>query len=288
MLEIEQTGGCLNIMDIKLGYQIYSAREEAEKDLAGVCEKLKAFGYDGVEFAGFYGYTAEQINEILGKTGLAAVSSHVPYASIVEDMQGTIAFHKAIGCKYIAVPYLDEETRPGAPGFAAAIRNIYKFGALCRAEGIQLLYHNHDFEFVKLSGQYGLDFLYDAVPADLLATELDTCWVNVAGEDPCAYIRKYAGRCPVVHLKDFVGSKKEGEVLYALIQADGSDDVKVETEKEPAFDFRPVGYGKQNIPAIIAAGLESGASWFIVEQDRSSERPALDAAKMSCDYVRSL
>ena len=77
-------------------------------------------------------------------------------------------------------------------------------------------------------------------------------------------------------------------VLYALIQADGSDDVKVETEKEPAFDFRPVGYGKQNIPAIIAAGLESGASWFIVEQDRSSERPALDAAKMSCDYVRSL
>ena len=171
---------------------------------------------------------------------------------------------------------------------AAAIRNIYKFGALCRAEGIQLLYHNHDFEFVKLSGQYGLDFLYDAVPADLLATELDTCWVNVAGEDPCAYIRKYAGRCPVVHLKDFVGSKKEGEVLYALIQADGSDDVKVETEKEPAFDFRPVGYGKQNIPAIIAAGLESGASWFIVEQDRSSERPALDAAKMSCDYVRSL
>ena len=222
MLEIEQTGGCLNTMDIKLGYQIYSAREEAEKDLAGVCEKLKAFGYDGVEFAGFYGYTAEQINEILGKTGLAAVSSHVPYASIVEDMQGTIAFHKAIGCKYIAVPYLDEETRPGAPGFAAAIRNIYKFGALCRAEGIQLLYHNHDFEFVKLSGQYGLDFLYDAVPADLLATELDTCWVNVAGEDPCAYIRKYAGRCPVVHLKDFVGSKKRNPPLTSAPSATAS------------------------------------------------------------------
>ena len=275
-------------MDIKLGYQIYSAREEAEKDLAGVCAKLKEFGYDGVEFAGFYGYTAAQINEILRKTGLVAVSSHVPYVSIVEDMEGTIAFHKEIGCKFIAVPYLDEATRPGAPGFATAIRNIYKFGALCKAAGIQLLYHNHDFEFVKLSGEYGLDFLYDAVPADLLATELDTCWVNVAGEDPSAYIRKYAGRCPVVHLKDFIGSKKEGEVLYALIQADGSDDVKVEAEKEPAFDFRPVGYGKQNIPAIIQAGLESGASWFIVEQDRSSERPALDAAKMSCDYVRGL
>ena len=275
-------------MDIKLGYQIYSAREEAEKDLAAVCAKLKEFGYDGVEFAGFYGYTAEQINDILNANGLVAVSSHVPYVSIVEDMAGTIAFHKAIGCKFIAVPYLDEQTRPGAPGFAAAIRNIAKFGAMCKAEGIQLLYHNHDFEFIKLSGQYGLDFLYDAIPAELLATELDTCWVNVAGENPAAYIRKYAGRCPVVHLKDFIGAKKEGEVLYALIKADGSDDVKVEQKEEPAFDFRPVGYGKQDIPAIIAAGLESGAQWFIVEQDRSSERPPLDAAKMSCDYVRGL
>lgn len=159
---------------------------------------------------------------------------------------------------------------------------------MCKAEGIQLLYHNHDFEFVKLSGLYGLDFLYEAVPADVLATELDTCWVKVAGEDPAAYIRKYAGRCPVVHLKDFIGVKKEGAVLYALIQADGSDDVKVETEQEPDFDFRPVGYGKQDIPGIIKAGLESGAQWFIVEQDRSTERPALEAAKMSCDYVRGL
>ena len=138
-----------------------------------------------------------------------------------------------------------------------------------------------------MSGQYGLDFMYDAIPADILATELDTCWVNVAGEVPAEYIRKYAGRTPVVHLKDFIGAKKDGEVLYALIKADGSDDVEVKNE-EPAFDFRPVGYGKQDIPGIIAAGLESGAQWFIVEQDRSSERPPLDAAKMSCDYVRSL
>lgn len=275
-------------MNIKLGYQIYSAREDAEKDLGAVCAKLSQFGYDGVEFAGFYGYTAEQINEILEKNHLTAVSSHVPYASIVADMEGTIAFHKAIGCKYIAVPYLDEETRPGAAGFATAIRNIYKFGTMCKAAGIQLLYHNHDFEFIKMSGQYGLDFLYDAIPADVLATELDTCWVNVAGENPADFIRKYSGRTPIVHLKDFIGAKKEGAVLYALIKEDGSDDVEVKKEEEPAFDFRPVGYGKQDIPAIIAAGQESGAEWFIVEQDRSSERPALDAAKMSCDYVRGL
>ena len=94
-------------MDIKLGYQIYSAREEAEKDFDAVCAKLKEFGYDGVEFAGFYGYSAEDIIAVLKKYDLAAVSSHVPYDSIIADMDGTIAFHKAIGCKFIAVPLDD-------------------------------------------------------------------------------------------------------------------------------------------------------------------------------------
>ena len=273
-------------MNIKLGYQIYSAREDAERNLDAVLAALRAIGYDGVEFAGFYGHAAKEVKAMLVKNNLLAVSSHVPYQTIIADMQGTIDYHKEIGCKFIAVPYLDEETRPGAAGFATAMRNIATFGAMCAKEGITLLYHNHDFEFVKVSGQYGLDFLYDALPAEVLQTEIDTCWVNVAGEVPAEYIKKYAGRCPIVHLKDFVGGKKEGAVLYALIKEDGSDDVKVDTQQE--FDFRPVGHGVQDIPAIIAAGLESGAQWFIVEQDRSSERPALEAAKMSCDYVRSL
>lgn len=275
-------------MKINLGYQVYSAREEAEKDLLGVLTQLAEMGYDAVELAGFYGNSAGQIREMLERTGLKAISSHVPFQAIEKDMQGTIDYHKQIGCPFIAVPYLDEATRPGAPGFAKTLRKIYQFGALCKKNGIQLLYHNHDFEFVELSGQYGLDFLYDAVPEDILQTEIDTCWVNVAGENPAQYIDKYAGRCPVVHLKDFVGGKKPGEALYALINEDGSDDVKVDAKKEPAFDFRPVGYGVQDVPAIIKAGLRGGASWFIVEQDLSSGRPPLEAAKMSIGTVRNI
>lgn len=275
-------------MKVNLAYQIYSAREDAEKDLLSVMKELAAIGYDGVEYAGFYGHSADEICEYLKETGLKSVSSHVPFSAILADMDGTIEFHKKIGCAFIAIPYLDDATRPGAPGFAATIREIYKFGKKCRKEGITLLYHNHDFEFVKVSGQYGLDFLYDAVPDKYLKTEIDTCWVNVAGEIPADYIRKYADRCPIVHLKDFVGGKKQGEALYALIKEDGSDDKEVEAKAEPAFDFRPVGYGVQDIPAIVRAGLESGAKWFVVEQDRSTERPALAAAKMSCEYVRNL
>lgn len=275
-------------MKINVGYQVYSAREEAEKDILSVLGQLAAIGYDGVEFAGFYGHAADEIAAMLEKTGLQAVSSHVPYQVFTADMRGTVDYHVRIGCKFIAVPYLDEDTRPGAPGFATALRNIAAFGRLCKEAGISLLYHNHDFEFVQVSGQYGLDFIYDAIPCDLLQTEIDTCWVNVAGLVPAEYIAKYAGRAPIVHLKDFVGGKRAGEALYALIDADGGDDRKIEAAKEPAFDFRPVGHGVQDVPAIVRAGLDAGAQWFVVEQDRSTERTPLEAARMSLETVRKI
>lgn len=267
-----------------IAYQIYSARDEASQDLLSVLKQLKEMGYDGVEFAGFYGHSAQDVAAMLTETGLRAISSHVPFQTILDDMFGTIAFHQAIGCSFIAIPYLDDKTRPGSAGFASVLQKIYQFGNLCREAGIQLLYHNHDFEFVQLSGQYGLDFLYDAVPADFLMTEIDTCWVKYAGEDPSAYVRKYAGRCPVIHLKDYVGRRGDRQP-YALIQADGD---ATGAEENVAFCFKPVGHGCQDIPSIVKAGLESGASWFVVEQDLSPERPPLEAAKMSREYLRSI
>lgn len=267
-----------------VAYQVYSAREDAARDLDSVLGSLKAMGYDGVEFAGFYGYTAKQVKEMLDKHGLVAISSHVPFVQIEADMFGVIADHQTIGCKHIAVPYLDDQTRPGAPGFAHAIAVMHKFGRLLKEAGMTLLYHNHDFEFVKMCGIYGLDFLYQAVPADVLKTELDVCWVKYAGEDPAAYIRKYAGRCPVVHLKDFVGRKSEdGSNPYALIGLDENE--KKDTQ---AFEFRPFGYGCQDVEAVVTAGVESGAEWFVVEQDLSIGRTPLEAAEMSIGTLKKI
>jgi len=266
-----------------VAYQIYSAREEAAQDLNAVLATLKGLGYDGVEFAGFYGHTAEEVKAMLDANGLVAISSHVPFVQIEADMFGVIAYHQAIGCKYIAVPYLDDQTRPGAPGFAHAIAVIDKFGRLLKAAGMTLLYLNHDFEFVTMSGMYGLDFLYEAIPADYLQTELDICWVKYAGENPADYIRKYAGRCPIVHLKDFVGRKEDGSTPYALIGLDENE--KKDTQ---AFEFRPVGYGCQNVEEVLNAGIESGAQWFIVEQDQSIGRTPLEAAEMSIGTLKKL
>ena len=266
-----------------IAYQVYSAREDAQKDLLSVLRQLKEMGYDGVEFAGFYGHSAENVASMLKETGLTAISSHVPYAQMLEDMDGVIAYHKAIGCKYIAIPHLRNEARPGGCDFAKVIRNIYKFGKMCKENGIQLLYHNHDFEFVTVCGIYGLDFLYDAVCPNLLKTEIDTCWVKYAGEDPAAYVRKYAGRAPVLHLKDYIGRKEGSAAPYGLI-----GEKEAEENGNIAFCFKPVGYGCQDVKAIVEAGLEAGTQWFIVEMDASPERPALESAKMSIDTLKKI
>lgn len=269
----------------KIGYQIYSAREDAAKDLLSVLKKVKEYGYDGVEFAGFYGLEATQVKAMLDEAGLVAISHHVPFAAMREDIDKVIRDNLTIGCRYVAIPFLDEDLRPGTPNFSGVIADAYRFGAKMKAAGLTLLYHNHDFEFVKVSGQYGLDFLYSAVPADLLQTEIDCCWVKYAGEDPAAYVAKYAGRCDIVHLKDYVGRKVEGKNPYALI---GEKENTAEADTNVPFEFRPVGFGCQNVPEIIESAKKAGAEWFIVEQDQPWQKTALENAKMSIDYLRSI
>lgn len=265
---------------IPIGYQVYSARELAEKDMEKVFSALKEMGYDGVEFAGFYGKTAEEVKSILDRTGLKVVSSHVAYDLLTGDLDGIIEYHKAIGCEYIAVPFLDADERPDGKNFADVIRNIYAIGKKCKENGITLLYHNHDFEFVKITGIYGLDFLYRAVSEEYLQTEVDTCWVKYAGEDPAAYLRKYIGRAPIVHLKDYVGEKGEG-TPYELINRSAAATAQ-------SFEFRPVGHGCQDVPAVVEAGIDAGAKWFVVEQDRWYDRCPLEAARMSIETLKKI
>lgn len=265
---------------LPIAYQIYSARQEAEKDLEKVLATLHSIGYDGVEFAGFYGKSAAEIKALLDKYNLKTISSHVPMQLAQQDMFGTIAYHQQIGCKYIAIPYLDEQTRPGGSKFAATLQWLYKFGKLCKKGGIQLLYHNHDFEFDMLSGQYGLDFLFDALPSKVLATEIDTCWVNYAGVNPSEYVLKHAGRAPVVHVKDYVGKKADGGTPYGLLGAGEADEV--------AFMYKPLGKGINDIPSIVKAAKEAGTKWLVVEMDESVEMPPLEAAKLSYEFLKPL
>ena len=103
---------------LSIAYQLYSAREDMANDVEGTLAQVAGMGYRGVEFAGFFERSAKDINKLMKKTGLTPVSSHVPLQQIRENMRRVVEFHEDIGCKYIAVPYLTENDRPGAPGFA--------------------------------------------------------------------------------------------------------------------------------------------------------------------------
>ena len=266
---------------LPVALQLYTVRDEAERDFAGTMEKVREMGYALVEPAGLYGIPAREFRHILDDTGLRAICAHVPIMELISDLDRTLADYQTIGCEYLAIPYLPEEMRPGTPGFAETLRQIERIGRASSAIGIPLLYHNHDFEFVVMEdGSFGLDYLYRVIPEELLQTELDVCWIKVAGQDPASYIRRYAGRSPIVHLKDFTGEKSEH--MYDLIGMETKRDAAPST-----FAFRPVGHGVQDFPPILEAAAESGARYVVVEQD-AWQGPSLEAARESRMYLRSL
>ena len=272
----------IKMKTLPVAVQVYSVRDAAEKDFVGTLTAIKEMGYDGVEFAGLYGNKPEDVKAICEKLGLVPISAHVALDEMLSDPEKVIGDYAKVGVKYIAVPYLQEERRPGTDGWAKTIEDIKLVASVAKKYNIQMLYHNHDFEFVKVDGKYALDMLYDTISEDLLKTELDTCWVNVGGEDPAAFVRKYTGRAPVVHLKDFVGAKTAN--MYELIGIKPEGDAA----KQEEFGFRPVGYGKQDMPSILAASVDAGAEWVVVEQDRPGpDKTPMESIKMSRDYLKT-
>ena len=266
---------------LPVGLQLYSVRDFLEKDFAGTLKKVKEIGYDYAELAGLYGLDPKFVKQTADEIGITLISAHVPYAEMIQDIEGTADTYAYLGCKFIAVPFLDESTRVGSPNFDEVLKNIDKIGECFAKKGITLLYHNHDFEFITMpDGEFGLDYMYSHVPCEHLKTELDVCWVHVAGQDPAAYLKKYIGRAPVVHLKDYKGHKTEN--MYGLL----GTDKKAETSEE--FRFQPVGYGVQNFPVILDAALSAGAEYVIVEQDSSVECPSIEAVEKSRKYLASL
>lgn len=272
---------------LQVALQLFTVREDLEKDFEGTLRQVHEMGYDGVEFAGLFGHSAQEVRELAAKYELDPISAHVPIDEILADIPGCLDTYKEIGCRYVAIPWLDEARRPGQPGYDQLMKDIVVIADACQERGITLLYHNHNFEFVKIDGEYALDRMYRNIPA--LQTELDTCWVNIGGEDPVEYLHKYAGRAPVVHLKDFARPEETPTYLFELIGKDEDEEQKKQKASKGALEFRPCGYGAQDMPAIVEASRQAGATWVVVEQDRPSmDKSPMECARMSREYLRSI
>ena len=269
----------------KVGIQLYSLRDAMEKDMDSTLKTVKEMGYDYVEFAGYFGKSAEEVKAILDKYGLEAVSVHQAIGLFEEEGQKAVDYIKTLGVKYCAIPWYNvDEFISNWDATMDKFKNVSK---LLGDNDIKLMYHNHDFEFNKINGEYILDRLYATLPEGVIMPQLDTCWVHYAGVNPSEYIRKYSGRIEVLHLKDFVCEKLGAGPVYALIDEDGNEMDKGNKE-DNGFKLVPVGSGIQDWTSILAAAEDAGVEYVIVEQDESKDRDPLDAAKMSREYLRTL
>lgn len=133
---------------LKIGLQLYTLREELERDFEGTLRKVAALGYSGVEFFHYFGRSADEVKSLLEETGLTAVGAHRPYDVLLENADAEIDYILKIGSPYLIVPYLSEEQRSDWN----RLRPICGLSEKCKEKGAVLFYHNHDFELRESSG----------------------------------------------------------------------------------------------------------------------------------------
>ncbi len=267
---------------LPVALQLFSIRNDLERDFEGALKSVKAFGYDGVEFAGLYGRSAGEIRALLDDFGLTPVSAHVSIDEMLRDPDGVMTAYSTIGCRYIAVPHLEEKRRIGGEEYDRTIEDVRMLERCAQAHGLVFMYHNHDFEFEKIGDKYALDILLEALPDTSL--ELDTCWASVAGAKPEEYMKNYAGRSPVIHLKDYSLMGKKPEDIFCIMESGGDA-----RDKNGVFGFRPCGYGMNDIEAILDAADETNAEWLVVEQDAPmAGKTPLECAEMSVKYLKMI
>ncbi|MBN2981505.1 MULTISPECIES: sugar phosphate isomerase/epimerase family protein [Cohnella] len=247
----------------QLGIQLYSVRDRSERDFLGTIREMAEIGYRNVELAGIFGHSAREVRQTLDDAGLKAPSAHIglPFKEpekIGEHLKQQIEIALEIGLKRFIVPaypLAEVPTEDDVAKFAAALQEA---GETVKAAGLEFGYHNHAFEFKTVNGKAVIDHLLERVSPDLLFAEFDLGWVKVGGQDPAAYVRKYAGRVPVVHAKDF---KDDG----------------VDTE---------IGRGSVDWDSALAACEETGVEYVIIEQERYDVN-SLESAKLNYAWFKA-
>lgn len=234
-----------------VGLQLYTLRNQISKDVNGVIAKVAQIGFKEVETYGysvkngFWGLKPIEFKALMKKHGLKSPSGHYDFDSYLrnddmDSLQANIEAAKIIGQKYLTVPYLGEPLRKDLDSYKMVAAKLRQAGALARKAGLQLVYHNHDFEFKDFGGTSGFDILLaETDPADL-KFELDIYWTVRAGKDPVAIFEKNPGRYVMWHVKDMDKNDKS---------------------------YTEVGSGSIDYKMLFSKAKLSGMKHFFVEQD---------------------
>ncbi|OKP81859.1 xylose isomerase [Paenibacillus helianthi] len=249
-------------MNQQVGIQLYTLRDMAEKDFLGTLRNVAEIGYKSVEFAGYFGVSATELRRTLDELGLAAPSAHVGLDfSSLEKMQSALSreieYAREVGLEYIITPSAPLPQHPALDDVLALVPFFEKASELVRAAGLKYGYHNHDFEFKQVNGQAVIDIWLERIPAGDMVAEFDLGWVHVGGAVPAEYVSRYAGRVPLVHIKDFGAGHEETDL----------------------------GKGQVDFESVFKAADDAGIRHYIVEQEVFASS-SLESARLALDYFR--
>ena len=258
----------------QIGTQLYTVRELMAKDPIGTLAKVAQIGFNNVEGATytgtelFYGMPPEQFKMVLNDNGLDMPSAHFALGesmpntkgTISNDWQKTVDDAAAVGLKYMVCAYLADNERGTLDHYAQTAEKFNAAGAITKKSGIQLCYHNHNFEFVEQDGKLPYDILLQNTDPDLVKMEMDIYWVYKAKQDPIALFKKYPGRFPLWHVKDM--------------------------DNTPKQMFTEVGNGIIPFKSIFQHAKEAGLEYFFNEQDITPGDPLVSMAQ-SYKYIKA-
>ncbi|WP_339025033.1 sugar phosphate isomerase/epimerase [Leclercia pneumoniae] len=232
----------------EVALQMYTLRNvgSAEKQFAMAHEA----GFKHIEIVGTHDLSAKQLASLLKKNDLTVTSAHVQLSALENDYAKTVSFNKSVGNNTLIVPWIEPKDRPdSSQSWIDFAKRLDVLGAKLHRDGLQLAYHNHDFEMKKYAGETALDIILKHSSPDNLKLEMDAAWVSRGGQDPVRFLRAYPGRIYAIHAKD-----------NASIGI-----------RDDEMNFAPLGEGLLDWPGILPAAKGSGVQWFIIEHDKPKD-----------------
>lgn len=220
---------------MKFAVQLYSVRDciKDGNDMLEVLGKVKEIGFDGVEFAGYFGLSAQALRERCDELGLEVVGSHLRLDDFLpENLDKTLAFGQTLGAKYIGVGGAPHSTYEEAKRTGEILGNA---AVKAKETGMNTYYHNHTEEFENIKdGKTAMDIISDGG----CALELDTYWSFCAGIDNADYLKKNKDKIVLVHIKDGV-------------------------DRHP----KALGEGENDLEKVVEGVNVIGLDWVILEND---------------------
>ena len=246
------------------GLQLYTLRDDLPKDPKGVLKQVASYGYKQIEgFEGgqglFWGMSNTDFKKYMDDLGMVYISSH---CNINKDFEKKAADAAAIGMKYLICPYLGPQKSLDEYKMKAADFN--KKGEICKKNGIRFAYHNHDYSFKEVEGQIPQEVMMNATDPSTVDYEMDIYWVVTAAQDPETWLKKYANRFKLCHIKD----RTKGATVAA--------------------DTCTLGEGSIDFPKILKTARDNGMQYYIVEQEKYAGTTPLKAVEDDATYMKNL